>query len=79
MPATEVVAYIRSNTPMTESTEESLMLMMNSLDMAGIAFFTPCGNTTLRIACHCESPRLRAASVCPASIASMDARRTSAM
>ena len=47
---------------MTESTDESLMLMMSSLVSAGIAFLIPWGNTTLRMACHCDRPSERAAS-----------------
>ena len=78
MPATERVMNIRSDTPSTHSTEESLMLMMNSLPMAGSEFLMACGKTTLRMACQCVMPSERAASICPASTARMPPRSTSA-
>ena len=58
--------------------EESLMLMMNSLPMAGSEFLMACGKTTLRMACQCVMPSERAASICPASTARMPPRSTSA-
>jgi hypothetical protein len=42
-------------------------------------FLMPCGKTTLLMACHCERPSERAASVWPGSTASMPPRRTSIM
>ena len=77
MPLTDLVAYIRSMTPMTDSTDESLMLMMNSLPMAGMEFLTACGNTTFRMACHAVMPSERAASICPGSTPLIPARSTS--
>ena len=38
IPATDLVMNIRSDTPTTQRTEESLMLMMNSFPMAGMEF-----------------------------------------
>ena len=78
MPLTLLVANIRSMQPMTDSTEESLMLMMNSLPMAGMEFFTAWGKTTFSMACQPVMPRERAASVWPASTDSMPPRSTSA-
>ena len=69
---------IRSDTPTTQRTDESLMLMMNSLPMAGSEFLMACGKTTLRMACQCVMPSERAASIWPASTARMPPRRTSA-
>ena len=79
MPATVVVANMRSNVPMIDSTDESLMLMTSSLERPGIEYLMPCGNTTLAIACHCDRPSERAASAWPLSTDSMPPRSTSIM
>ena len=68
-PAIDLDWNIYSVIEMIINTEESLILTINSLPIAGKAFLIACGNTTENIVCAFDMPKLRAASVCPISTA----------
>ena len=70
--------YIRSLMPRYWMTEVSLIMVTNSLPMAGRMFLIACGITMCSIVCPPVMPMERAASLCPTSTAWMPERMTSA-
>ena len=63
---------------MTETTEDSLMIVTNSFPRAGRIFLIACGKMMKRMASFWSIPKERAASICPLLTALIPARTISA-
>ncbi len=64
---------------MTETSELSLIIAMNSLPIAGITIRTACGRTIRRNVCDSRMPSAWAASLWPRGTAWIPARKISVM